>query len=73
MSKICYHNLSLCAVMRSKLKGTHKNVCKSLPSKAMSIAISSIGKVYGRNLCAKVCKRKLHHDANLDNGYSPRD
>ena len=49
-----YHNLSLRALMRSKLKSTHKNVCKSLTSKGMSMAISGIGKVYGRNLCAKV-------------------
>ena len=47
--KIFYHKLGLRALMRSKVKSTHKNVCECLMSKEMSRVNKRTGQCNGRN------------------------
>ena len=54
--KIFYHKLGLRALMRSKVKSTHKNVCECLTSKGMSRVKKRIGQCNGRNFLANVAK-----------------
>ena len=54
--KIFYHKLGLRALMRSKVKSTHKNVCECLTSKEMSRVKKRIGQCNGRNFLANVAK-----------------
>ena len=51
-----YHKLGLRALMRSKVKSTHKNVCECLMSKEMSRVKTRIEKSNGRSFLANVAK-----------------